>query len=152
VKRVGLSELKRHIEEPQDVPTWGTATPRLSEHVDGDGQALLAVTPLKTRPNYYVIRVAAALAIRLEENVDGVEEELAALLEELELEFGPGLEELTAAQLTTARSMELEPGARTESTDGGGVRIYHPWPALDRSGGVVWCRVPWPQEAKDGNQ
>lgn len=52
--------LRRLIERPERCRFWGkeyTITPRLIAHVFGDGKQLVCVTPLATRPNYFVVRV-----------------------------------------------------------------------------------------------
>lgn len=56
--------LRGRIERPQQVTFWGqkyTITPRLIARVFGDGKNLLCVTPLATRPNYFVVRVDSSV-------------------------------------------------------------------------------------------
>jgi hypothetical protein len=51
--------LRTAIEVPQRVSFWGhehTITPLLVPAIFGDGRSLVAITPLLTRPNYFVVR------------------------------------------------------------------------------------------------
>lgn len=57
---MNTEELRASIEQPESVHHWGqecTITPKLVERVLGDGQRLMYITPIMTRPNYFVIRV-----------------------------------------------------------------------------------------------
>lgn len=52
--------LRGLIERPERCRFWGleyTITPRLIAEKFGDGQRLVCVTPMATRPNYFVARV-----------------------------------------------------------------------------------------------
>lgn len=54
------ARVRRMIERPERCRFWGqdyTIVPRLIARVFGDGKHLLCVTPLATRPNYFVVRV-----------------------------------------------------------------------------------------------
>lgn len=54
--------LCRLVEQPQEVEFWGqkyTITPRLLTRRFGDGKKLIHVTPLNTRPDYYVVCVGS---------------------------------------------------------------------------------------------
>jgi hypothetical protein len=53
-------KLRARIELTKKVQFWGqeyTITPRLIGKVFGDGAQLICITPLATRPNYFVVRV-----------------------------------------------------------------------------------------------
>lgn len=53
-----MERLRALIEAEEDVRFWGQnykITPRLVQHVYGKGDTLIAIVPLNTRPNYYVI-------------------------------------------------------------------------------------------------
>lgn len=53
-------ELRQLIERPESCIFWGepyTITPRLIARIFGDGGRLLCVTPMATRPNYFVVKV-----------------------------------------------------------------------------------------------
>lgn len=97
---------------PRTVQHWGSVyenfAPELVEEVFGDGQRLLFLTPLATRPHYYVVRVDSALAE--EDERDFVERQLLDAIEE---EFG-------------------------DADDGDEDADSFPWPALDTSCGFVW--------------
>lgn len=52
--------LRSLIERPETSTFWGqeyTITPRLISEVFGDGTMLIGITPLATRPNYFIVRV-----------------------------------------------------------------------------------------------
>lgn len=56
--------LRRLIERPERCQFWGqwyTITPRLIGQVFGDGKNLICVTPLATRPNYFVVRIDSSV-------------------------------------------------------------------------------------------
>jgi hypothetical protein len=53
-------ELRAAVEVEQETLFWGKpyrVTPRLVDKVFGDGRQLIHLTPLSTRPNYYVVRI-----------------------------------------------------------------------------------------------
>jgi len=55
--------LRQIVEVEQDAELWGTVyriTPRLVTGVLGDGKQLIWVSPICTRPNYYVARIDSA--------------------------------------------------------------------------------------------
>lgn len=54
------ARLRSLIERPEKCIFWGgtyTRTPRLIARVFGDGKLLICITPLVTRPNYFVVRI-----------------------------------------------------------------------------------------------
>jgi hypothetical protein len=56
--------LRALIERPEKCEFWGdtyTRTPRLIAKAFGDGAQLMCVTPLATRPDYFVVRVDSAI-------------------------------------------------------------------------------------------
>jgi hypothetical protein len=62
-RRRETRKLRRLIERPERCTFWGqpyTITPRLIAEVFGDGAHLICITPLATRPNYFVARVDSA--------------------------------------------------------------------------------------------
>lgn len=54
-----VRRLRALIERPERCTFWQpyTITPRLIEKGFGDGRLLICVTPLATRPNYFVVRI-----------------------------------------------------------------------------------------------
>lgn len=58
-----IARLRALIERPERCTFWGqpyTIAPRLIAKQFGDGKQLVCVTPLETRPNYFVVRVDSA--------------------------------------------------------------------------------------------
>jgi hypothetical protein len=61
---IETKKLRRLIERPEHCLFWGqphTITPRLITRTFGDGKQLLCVTPLATRPNYFVVRIDSSV-------------------------------------------------------------------------------------------
>ena|ERR1700722_7896139 len=80
----------------------------------GEGDLLLAVTPLNTRPNYYLIRVDASWLKKddtetIYDHLDEIEE-----------------------------TIEDQVGSRDYEDDDGNERLAE-WPALNIHAGVSWC-------------
>lgn len=102
---------------PRAVQHWGITyenfAPVLVEKVFGDGQRLLFLTPLATRPNYYVARVDSTLR------------------EDDEREF-------VEHQLFDAIMDEFGDADDANGDDGDEEGDSLPWPALDTSCGFVW--------------
>lgn len=62
--RAETRRLRALIERPERCRFWGqlyTVTPRLIAAVFGDGEKLVCVTPMATRPNYFVVRVDSSV-------------------------------------------------------------------------------------------
>lgn len=58
--RAETRRLRALIERPERCTFWGqphTITPRLIAEVFGDGRQLVCITPIASRPNYFVVRV-----------------------------------------------------------------------------------------------
>lgn len=80
-------QLRAHIERARIMRFWGTEyeiTPLLIDEIFGDGLKLLAVTPLFTRPNFYVVRVDSAL----EDAADLFNDDEERLIQAIEEMFG----------------------------------------------------------------
>lgn len=59
-QKAEAAALKKRVEIQEHVRFWGSEydiTPAFVAAFFGDGKQLVAITPLNTRPNYYVIRV-----------------------------------------------------------------------------------------------
>ncbi len=80
----------------------------------GDGNLLLAVTPLNTRPNYYLIRIDANW-LKKDDT-----ETIYDHLDEIE------------------DAIEDEVGCRDYEDDEGNERLAE-WPALNTNAGISWC-------------
>lgn len=96
---------------------WGQrrmVKPYLVEAILGDGMQLLAVTPLNTRPQYYLIRVDSKWSSRHTDDANCIAEHIDEICEAIEDEVGPVHD--------------------SESSD-----KRQPWPAIDDECGVSWC-------------
>ncbi len=84
----------------------------------GDGMKLLAVTPINTRPNYYLIRVDSSWS---DSNRDTpcVGEHMDEIYDAIEDQCGRGYED------------------KYESVTGR--ERHNPWPALSADSGSSWC-------------
>jgi hypothetical protein len=77
-----MTELRTIIEREETGKHWGypyRIVPRLIERTFGDGSQLIAVEPLNTRPNYFMVRVDSApdwdIREVLDDIIDAAEEE-----------------------------------------------------------------------------
>lgn len=107
-----------HITRRQWARLWGQKhmiKPVFIEQALGNGDKLVAITPLNTRPNYYLIRVDSSWSTR---NSD-----TPAICEHLE---------------EICEAIEDENGRKYE-TDDDYKEIMMPWPALDDEVGMSWC-------------
>lgn len=121
-----------HNTTPMDVPPaelttrtvtfWGTSheiTPLLVHEHFGDGQQLVGLMPLNTRPNYYVVRIDGAMDLDSEAWRD--------LLDDV------------------AFAIEDEYGMRCrdddEDLDEHGDHVLYDWPAYNGSSGVSWFPI-----------
>lgn len=118
----------------QTATLWGQPheiEPYFVEKHFGDGLHLIAVTPLNTRPNYYLVRVdskwwmddpawfrySGGYALRDSvDPYDHIAEHIDDICEGIEDEVGPKWFE-----------------------DDAGKEVEEGWPALDDSAGVAWC-------------
>jgi hypothetical protein len=100
---------------------WGAEhiiTPRLLNHVEGDGKLIIFVTPLATRPQHYVLRVDSKWA-----NGDlsdaAWHDHIDEICGDLEDGFGRAADEY-------------------EHDNGRTYHKHNPWPALNDSCGLTW--------------
>lgn len=116
--------LRKRIERRHKVTFWGVdyfVTPLLVNDVFGDGQALLWIEPLNTRPNYYVVRIDSSWV------GDTLRDHFSEIYESIEDQYGFG-----------------------DSEDDGGIEQQsQPWPAFDDSVGVSWGNYTWPDPFED---
>lgn len=84
---------RRLVERPERCRFWGqpyTITPRLIGRIFGDGKHLICITPLATRPNYFVVRVDSGPAFDIHDilnsAIDAAEEEFGYFGDEDELD------------------------------------------------------------------
>lgn len=73
-------KLKRH-----KVRLWGaqyTVTPRLVEKIFGDGQQHLALWPISSRPEYYVVRIDSQYDLDADESFDVLDDIYDAIEDE----------------------------------------------------------------------
>ena len=116
------------LEKPRKVHFWGgqqTITPVFIRAKLGNGKLLLRVTPLSTRPNYYLIRVSSRWRHRMDR--DDWHDYLDVIYETIEDQCG--------------RSDVDEAG---ESYRPDGAWIHNDWPALDLDAGIAWSEEEFP--------
>ena len=112
-------------EKPHARTLWGQrhrVHPKFIPEVLGDGGRLLIVTPLDTRPEYYLIRVDSAWELDSTTKAeDHVCDHLDEIYNAIEDECGQGYED--ADESSTGRAH------------------HNPWPALSCDSGVSWGEV-----------
>lgn len=108
-----FSYWRKRVGRRTKVRFWGQThwvTPRLCELAWGDGRKVIGVTPIDTRPNYYLVRVDSKTELDPDEG-PSFRDILDDVLDALEDQYGPSHDE-----------------------DGESL----PWPAADMSNGVSW--------------
>ena len=111
-------DLKAHITRRQWARLWGQKSmirPVFIETALGNGDQLVAIVPLNTRPNYYLIRVDSKWSLRNTDDGDCLYEHIEEIEEAIEDECG-----------------------RKYETNDDGDEVEMPWPALDCDSGVSW--------------
>lgn len=117
--------LKSHLTRKQAAYLWGQKSfirPVFIEEHLGDGGRLVAITPINTRPNYYLIRIDSRWWMdSLRSHVDLPEEDhIAEHIDQI------------------CEVIEETVGGRyTEEDDGS--EVMNEWPALNDECGVCWC-------------
>lgn len=102
---------------------WGQphfVTPRLVDWIHGDGLKVIYLTPLATRPDYYLVRIDSK--VEMSNHAKGAvfaDVVLPSLYEEIESEFLNRIDEY-------------------EHDNGRTYTKHHCWPALDDSCGCAW--------------
>jgi hypothetical protein len=122
--------LRQRIERRQQAYLWGQKyfiTPRLVDEAFGDGQTLIHLTPLNTRPNYYVVRVDS----RWGESAEGLNDEfrdtLDDIYESIEDQYG--------------RAIWWDEEDEDEDD-------REQFPAFDDECGTCWGEMEWPEDEK----
>lgn len=106
-----------HITRRQWARLWGQKhmiEPVLIEGHLGDGMKLVAITPINTRPNYYLIRVDSTWSV-YNRDTPSICEHIDEIYDAIEDEVGPA-----------------------DQTDDDNNEIHVGWPAMDGSG-CSWC-------------
>jgi|SRR6185503_9684813 len=106
-----------HLERNQAAYLWGQKSfirPVFIRKALGDGNTLLAVTPLNTRPNHYFIRIDSKWLDK--DNRDVIYDHLDEIYE----------------------AIEEQCGTRDYEDDDGNERLAE-WPALNLNAGCSWC-------------
>jgi len=114
---------------------WGTTytvTPAVVDVKLGNGRQLLAVTPLNTRPNYYLIRVSSAwIGDKIHDHLDEIYDAIIDQYGEKEREREYLIEDL--------RERGIEPTAANTDLAGNEDRLD--WPVLSLDSGCAWETV-----------
>ena len=114
--RISKSQIER-LERKQAAYLWGQKSfirPVFIRQSLGDGNTLLAMTPLNTRPNHYFIRIDSKWLDN--ENTDVIYGHLDEIYDAIEEQCG---------------------GKDDEDDDGN--HLLREWPALDLDCGCSWC-------------
>jgi len=130
-------KLRRAVERRTATYLWGKRyfpTPRLVDAIFGNGRALLAVTPIATRPLYYIVRVDDRW------NLDD-ERTHGAGPEKLDVRDGLLYFEQEVARQFGDHHFSDDDGDPIEHD--GDTRRF--WPQGDFSIGKEWCSIPWPK-------
>jgi hypothetical protein len=84
-----VAEIKDMKMKSRIVEFWGRRrriTPRLIDKIFGDGKQIIYITPLNTRPNYYIVCIDSKVDISGDSFLDSV---LGEIQEEIEGQYGP---------------------------------------------------------------
>lgn len=135
--------LRKLIETPREVSFWGckyTITPRFVTKKFGDGKKLLAVQPLNTRPNYYVIRIDSRWYREKRDStiIDHTDDIVEAIIDEYS-EIEREREYLTE----DLEEQGIEPDG--DNTDLAGNEDRLGWPVWSGDSGHAWFEVDWPE-------
>lgn len=125
---------RQKVEAPYPVHWWGqdwTCSPKFVEEALGDGNVLLGLQPLNTRPNYYVIRVDSSWHLDgcrtcEDECPDELREHLDEIYDAIEAEY----REKESVRYNNEH--ELPEGETPDSTE---------WPVLDLECGDRWFTI-----------
>ena len=109
---------------PKIVTHWGQKyynhVPVLIDSIHGDGQCLICIVPLATRPDYYIIRVDSSVKQMIKDNddeiIDFIEEELCKMI-------------------------RAEYGSYDDNEDYDEHDVMEPFPALNYSCGYGWEEI-----------
>lgn len=120
--------LRKIVERKRKTLFWGQehiVAPKLLSDVLGDGQQLMTLTPINTRPNYYVCRIDSSWSLsNWDKHPMPPGQWLEDLYQALEAEFGDGQDEW---------------GQDREDTR---------WPEARLDGGTSWHGMDWPDLGK----
>lgn len=121
----------------QTAHLWGElhrVIPAIVEQHLGNGRRLIRITPLNTRPNYYLIRVDSRWSMDSDDWYDHLEEIYEAITEEF------GEKEREREYLADdLREQGIEPTA--ENTDLAGNEDRLGWPVLSLDSGCCWSHI-----------
>ncbi len=120
------------VEVPSKVRFWGQESardPRFVEQALGNGEQLVAIQPLSTRPHYYVIRIDSSWHLYgckcPDDCPDVIQEHLDEIYEAIEDEYG----EKDSVRYSNS---QLEDGQEPDSDE---------WPVLDLDCGTAWFSI-----------
>ncbi len=106
---------------PKTVTLWGREhynhVPTLIDSTHGDGQCLIYIVPLATRPDYYIVRVDSSVRQMIENDNDEI---------------------INLIETTLCRMIRSECGSYDDHEDYEEENIMLPFPALNYSCGYGW--------------
>ena len=120
---MNIDKLMKRELTPHTEILWGVEyhnqVASLIDRIHGDGQCLIYLIPLATRPNYYIMRVDSSVREMIDDDGDEIRELVdEEFLCEIEDEFG-----------------------RREDEDEDGNETLEPFPALNDSCGFSWGEI-----------
>lgn len=122
---------RRYLWTPADMITF---VPALSNRLYGDGRALLGLTTINSRPQFYVLRIDSRWAIEMDPTAPDDAEQLVDRIDAfafaLEEEFGRG---------------RYDDGGDDEPETARQMASRRKWPAYDDENGCSWWRMDWPK-------
>lgn len=131
MKRIGPKTIA-HLETPYWVHFWGRrhkCKPVFIHAIFGDGGQLLAVQPLNTRPQYYLVRVDSRWHTNGYEDGEVIHDHIDDIYEAIEEQVGRG-GQLDADESPTGRAR------------------YADWPALNDDCGSCWWNATYLLESR----
>jgi hypothetical protein len=135
-------ELRKRIEVQESGEFWGqpyTRIPRFVESFFGDGQQLVCIQPLNTRPNLYVIRVDSIVKLRDDSTSTTSDLMMHSLMDEIynaiEDEYGSSDDEDEENEDDGEDEDEDE---ETDTPNAARAQESKPWPALNLNAGACW--------------
>ncbi len=126
IEEIAMNKIDALIKKemtPKTIRHWGSEihnhVPVLINKIHGDGQCLLAIVPLNTRPDYYIMRINSSCRQMVADDGD----EIRNLLDEKLLDI-----------------IEDQCGSHNWEDDEGNIQ-HDPFPTLDLDSGCCWEEI-----------
>lgn len=141
------TELRAIIEKPYTTRFWGRecrCEPKFVTKKLGNGKLLLAVQPLNTRPNYYVIRVSDKWQGKM--NTDDWSDYVEEVVYEAIIDEYSEKERERECLAEDLRAAGIEPNG--SNTDLAGNEDRLDWPVMSLDSGGAWFEYELPKTRK----